>query len=105
VQGSQRPSDYLNNYVFCYWKGKGRKLVVFRVAPPEEGSFFLKVYAKPEDELRSDEDTLDHVATFFIRAPEVKDIGEWKYRATSFTEAFRSGKADTLNNRAPSVIP
>ncbi len=71
MQHSRRPSDALNNYVFCSYKGKQRKLVMFRVAPPEQGSFFLKVYAKPEDELKSEEDRLDHVATFLVEAPEV----------------------------------
>ena len=31
----------------------------------------MKIYAKPEEELNSEDDTLDHVATLRIRAPTV----------------------------------
>lgn len=68
---TRRPSDKLNNYVFCFYRGRQRKHTVFRVNPPEEGAFFLKIYAKPEEELNSEDDTLDHVATLRIQAPTV----------------------------------
>jgi len=63
--------DSLNCYVFCFLRGRDRRLCVFRVSPPEVGSFFLKVYAKPEEEIASESDTLDHVATFVVHAIEV----------------------------------
>ena len=36
------------------------------------GATFSKIYAKPEEEIRSERDTLDHVATFAIHAKEVR---------------------------------
>jgi len=68
---NRRPSDKLNNYVFCFYRGRQRRHTVFRINPPEEGAFLLKIYAKPEEELNSEDDTLDHVATLHIRAPTV----------------------------------
>ena len=37
-------------------------------------SLFHKIYAKPEDDLNSEDDTLDHVATLRIQAPTVIPI-------------------------------
>ena len=42
-----------------------------QITPPEIGDYFLKVYAKPEAEILSEHDTLDHVATFLIHAQQV----------------------------------
>lgn len=43
LKTTRRPSDKLNNYVFCFYRGRQRRHTVFRVNPPEEGAFFLKV--------------------------------------------------------------
>ena len=64
----------LNQYVMCYLRGKTRKIVNFHVSPPENGDFYLKIYAKPEEEIQHETDTLDHVATFHIIAPSVSKI-------------------------------
>ena len=42
-----------------------------QITPPELGQYFLKIYAKPEAEIYSEHDTLDHVATFLIQAHQV----------------------------------
>ena len=42
-----------------------------QISPPESGQYFLKIYAKPEAEIFSEHDTLDHVATFLIQAQQV----------------------------------
>ena len=68
----QLESDSLNNYVLCFLKGRQQKLGIFRVAPPESGSYYLKIYAKPEEEIQNENDTLDHVATFLIHATTVR---------------------------------
>ena len=44
----------------------------YRIAPPEAGDYFLKIYGKPEEEISEETDTLDHVATFLISVPEVR---------------------------------
>ena len=64
-------TDLYNNHVFFYLKGRGRRIAAFRVAPPHDGEFLLKIYAKPEEEIFSETDTLDHVATFLIKAVDV----------------------------------
>lgn len=56
----------------CYLKGKQRRMGFFRVTPPDPGDYLLKIYAKPEEDIQSETDTLDHVATFHINAPLVK---------------------------------
>ena len=43
LQHSHQPSDRLNNYVFCFYRGLLRKHTVFCINPPEEGTFLLKV--------------------------------------------------------------
>lgn len=43
----------------------------WQITPPELGQYFLKIYAKPEAEIYSEHDTLDHVATFLIQAYQV----------------------------------
>ena len=53
-------------------KGKSRKLSHFIISPPDVGQYYLKVYAKPEGEIMSENDTLDHVATFLIHTIQVK---------------------------------
>ena len=64
--------DSLNEYVMCYLKGRHRKIGIFKINPPYEGTFFLKVYAKPEDDILNEvDDTLDHIATFTIHVQDV----------------------------------
>ena len=55
----------------CYLKGVNRKIAVFKVNPPVDGTFVLKICAKPEDEILDESDTLDHVATFIIHVEDV----------------------------------
>ena len=38
------------------------------------GTYYLKLYAKPEEEIKHETDTLDHVATLLIHANEVRDL-------------------------------
>ncbi len=64
-------SNDVNQYGFCYLKGRQRKMCVMRVNPPEVGSFYLKLFAKPEEEIVDAEDTLDHVATFLLHVTKV----------------------------------
>ena len=73
------PED-LNQYVMCYLKGKHRKIVDFHVTPPENGNYLLKIYAKPEEEIQHDTDTLDHIATFYISSPNVSTFALAKSR-------------------------
>lgn len=40
----------------------------------EVGEYFLKVYAKPEVDIITEHDTLDHVATFPIYTQQVKIV-------------------------------
>ena len=56
----------------CYPKGKSRKQCYFHITPPEDGEYLLKVYAKPEEDIMTESDTLDHVATFPIIADQVQ---------------------------------
>ena len=70
----QKESDALNQYVLCYLKGKNRKHVLFHITPPEAGEYLLKIYAKPEEDIHSESDTLDHVATLHIKALQVNEI-------------------------------
>ena len=56
----------------CYLKGKHRRQGIFHVTPPEAGEYLLKIYAKPEEDIVNETDTLDHVATFHIIAPIVR---------------------------------
>ena len=81
------PED-LNQYVMCYLKGKHRKIVNFHVTPPSEGHFLLKVYAKPEEEIANETDTLDHVATFHIFAPTVSTSTYIWYQNIKIFEAL-----------------
>lgn len=67
----QDENGELNGFVMCYLKGRQRKIGIFRINPPCEGTFVLKVYAKPEDEILNEFDTLDHVATFVIIVHDV----------------------------------
>lgn len=57
--------------MFCCLKGRQRKNGSFKIAPPEDGTYYLKIYGKPEDEIQDEGDTLDHVATFLIHGVEV----------------------------------
>lgn len=69
---SQGETNLMNGHVFCHLTGKSRRLGRFVVKPPEEGFFYLKVYAKPENDISSeDSDHLDHVATLLIKAINV----------------------------------
>ena len=67
----QAESDKFNQYVMCCLRGKSRKVVCFNVRPPEQGEYLLKVYAKPEEDILNESDTLDHIATFHITASQV----------------------------------
>ncbi len=73
---SKGENDRHNSYVMCYCKGKSRKQVCFHVTPPEEGNYLLKIYAKPEEDIQQETDTLDHIATFHITANHVSKILE-----------------------------
>ena len=55
-------------------KGKNRRQGFFHVTPPEVGDYLLKIYAKPEDDIQHESDTLHHVATFQISANHVSFI-------------------------------
>ena len=57
-----------------FLKGKSRKLGHFIVNPPDVGQYYLKIYAKPEGEILSDSDRLDHVATFLIHSLQVHNM-------------------------------
>jgi len=65
-------SGKYNQYVLCYLKGKNRRQGFFHITPPEVGDYLLKVYAKPEEDIQHESDTLDHVATFQISAKHIK---------------------------------
>ena len=69
---SKEENDELNGHVMCYLRGRHRKIGIFKINPPFEGTFFLKVYAKPEDEILDETDTLDHVATFVVYVHDVR---------------------------------
>lgn len=56
----------------CCLKGKNRSQVCFHVTPPEQGDYLLKIYAKPEEDILNESDTLDHIATFHIQAKQIK---------------------------------
>ena len=58
----------------CYLKGRHRKIGIFKINPPFDGTFVLKVYAKPEDEIYDEFDTLDHVATFVVLVHDVSNV-------------------------------
>ena len=84
--GGCADTESLNEYVMCYLKGRHRKIGVFKINPPFEGTFFLKVYAKPEDEILNEvDDTLDHIATFTIHVKDVSNSNctKWYYREES----------------------
>ncbi|TRY73282.1 hypothetical protein TCAL_15758, partial [Tigriopus californicus] len=66
-----REDDDFNQFVFCCLKGRQRKNGSFKIAPPEDGTYYLKIYGKPEDEIQDEDDTLDHVATFLIHGVEI----------------------------------
>ena len=65
-------SGELNGYVFCQLRGSDRRLASFTVQPPETGSYFLKVYGRPEEDIMDDETLpLDHLATFLLHCSKV----------------------------------
>ncbi|XP_037087625.1 hillarin-like [Pollicipes pollicipes] len=64
---SEIESSELNGFVFCQLRGSERRLASFTVQPPESGSYFLKVYGRPEEDIMDDETLpLDHLATFLL---------------------------------------
>ncbi|XP_043192755.1 uncharacterized protein LOC122365535 [Amphibalanus amphitrite] len=64
---SEVESSELNGYVFCQLRGADRRQGSFTVQPPETGSYFLKVYGRPEEDIMDDETLpLDHLATFLL---------------------------------------
>ena len=52
-------------------KGRNRKLCHFKVLPPDVGQYLLKIYAKPEADIATHDEQLDHVATIPIHVIQV----------------------------------
>lgn len=99
--------DTLNQYVLCYLKGRQRKLCHFHLTPPDVGQFFLKVYAKPEEEIMSESDTLDHIATFLIHVQQVKNKPHPLPRSDipwGLTQAFFATEARIVGITDPIIL-
>ncbi|XP_042897808.1 kyphoscoliosis peptidase [Parasteatoda tepidariorum] len=65
-----RENGALNNYVFCQLK-EDRLLGSFAIAPPTEGMYYFKVYARPEWQMYEDT-TLRNVAIFLLECVKAK---------------------------------
>ncbi|KAG0425157.1 hypothetical protein HPB47_027651 [Ixodes persulcatus] len=66
----------LNSYVFCHLL-EDRTVACFGVTPPAEGRYFLKIYAKPERDMRGDTATdgaasLQNIGIFLMECLRAK---------------------------------
>eukprot|EP00095_Tigriopus_kingsejongensis_P008836 maker-scaffold15_size728074-snap-gene-0.12 protein:Tk08836 transcript:maker-scaffold15_size728074-snap-gene-0.12-mRNA-1 annotation:"kyphoscoliosis " len=105
-RATEHESDHLNNYVFCCRKGRQRKNGAFKVTPPEDGTYYLKVYAKPEEEIQDEGDTLDHVATFLIHGVQISSPPiPWplSHLPWGITEDFLDTGAILMNQSEPVI--